>query len=138
VIPALAEPTVRPAHVDEADALVRLSELAVAELCLRDYSGDVVRAAVHRGLPRRAGLAYLRGVFVHPNVAGNGVGSALVRACEAAARAVGARELALGATLTGARLYTRLGYRRVGEFEVALPGCSVACVHMLRTLTGRA
>lgn len=169
----LAEPVVRAARPDEATALVQLSELAVAELCLRDYPGDVLRAArrvlrfdpalftdaqvfaaeldgallgtaswswtvpddaIHRGLPRRAQLAYVRGVFVHPNAAGRGLGSVLVRACESAAQRAGAREVALNATFTSARLYARLAYRRVREFEVALPGCSVPCVQMARVL----
>lgn len=177
MIPPHADPVVRAARPDEADALVRLSELAVAELCLRDYPGDVLRAArgvlrfdralladasvlvadlgdqvvgaaswtrtapdgvVHARLPRGPHVAYLRGVFVHPNVAGRGVGSALVRACECDARRAGAREIALGATFTSARLYARLGYRSLGEIEIPLPGCSVPCVQMARSLLTRA
>lgn len=173
----LAEPAVRVARPEEADALVRLSELAVAELCLRDYPGDVLRAArrvlrfdsallaaatvlvadldgepvgtaswthvppdgaVHARLPRGPHVAYLRGVFVHPNAAGRGVGTALVRACERAAQHAGAREIALGATFTSARLYAKLGYRALGDAEIALPGCSVPCVQMSRALITRA
>lgn len=173
----LANPAVRPARPDEAEALVRLSELAVAELCPRDYPGDVLRAArrvlrfdsalldagnvlvaeldgaaigtaswtrtapdgaVYASLPRGPHVAYLRGVFVHPNAAGRGIGTALVRACESAAHDAGAREIALGATFTSARLYARLGYRSLGNAEIALPGCSVPCVQMARTLVTRA
>lgn len=177
MIPPLAEPVVRAARPDEADALVRLSELAVAELCPRDYPGDVLRAArrvlrfdpalftqatvlvaefggerlgtaswgwtvpddeIHRGLPRRPQLAYVRGVFVHPSAAGRGIGTTLVRACETAAQRAGAREVAVNATFTCARLYSRLAYRRLREFEVALPGCSVPCVQLTRVLPAHA
>jgi GNAT superfamily N-acetyltransferase len=79
--------------------------------------------------------ARIRAYFVDPDFARRGVGSAILRACEDAARAHGFTRAVLGATLTGVPFYARHGYLEQGREEVALPGGqSLTVVHMGRPL----
>lgn len=71
------------------------------------------------------GCPWVVDLLVHPDHRSRGVGSALLRACEEAARAHGARRIGLGVAVsnTGARaLYTRLGYRDTGLGEQLMTG----------------
>lgn len=54
--------------------------------------------------------ARIRAFFVRPRFARQGIGSLLLRRCEQDAMEAGFRSLALGATLTGQRLYARHGF----------------------------
>jgi GNAT superfamily N-acetyltransferase len=54
--------------------------------------------------------ARIRAFFIDPDVARQGIGSALLARCEADATACGFRRLELMATLPGARLYAARGY----------------------------
>ena len=79
--------------------------------------------------------ARIRAYFVHPDFARQGVGSIILKACEAAARAAGFSQAAMGATLTGAPFYSRHGYVEGGREELPLPGGeSLTIVHMSRSL----
>lgn len=69
--------------------------------------------------------------FVLPEEQGRGVGSALLGALEAAARARGRGRLAVNASLTGAGFYERHGYRRLGG---ALEGAAGPQVPMYKPL----
>ncbi len=64
--------------------------------------------------------ARIRAFYVDPMWARRRIGSRLLHACETAARAAGFTRFAIGATLTGALLYTAHGYRTVGKDELAL------------------
>ena len=69
--------------------------------------------------------AEVRMLVVDPEVQGHGVGTALVGACVAMARAAGKRTLALGtmpAMGAAQRLYARLGFRRAPERHHEVPG----------------
>lgn len=68
------------------------------------------------------GKAAIRAVFVHPEMAGRGLGRLLVRAAEAAARKNGHDAFEIAATLTGVPLYRKLGYRTKGLFSFELNG----------------
>jgi GNAT superfamily N-acetyltransferase len=77
--------------------------------------------------------ARIRAFFVHPAWARRGIGSLLMRACEAAAVAQGFTNLELGATLTGVRLYEAHGFRAVERLDVPLPnGASLPIVRMTK------
>jgi GNAT superfamily N-acetyltransferase len=79
--------------------------------------------------------ARIRAYFVDPDFARQGVASAILAACEAAARAAGFTRAAMGATLTGAPFYARHGYAEDGREEVRLPdGQTLTVVHMSRSL----
>lgn len=79
--------------------------------------------------------ARIRAYFVDPDFARRGVATAILLACEAAAREAGFGRATLGATLTGVPFYARHGYVEGEREEVALPdGGSLTVVHMHRDL----
>jgi GNAT superfamily N-acetyltransferase len=99
------------------DTAVRRGERAL--LVAEDADGHIVGTvqlvlAQPENQPHRADLAKMQ---VHPRVQRQGLGEALMRAAEALALAEGKTLLVLD-TVTGSaadRLYTRLGWVRVGE-----------------------
>lgn len=66
--------------------------------------------------------ARIRAFFVHPGWARRGIGSLIMRHCEAEAVARGFRKLELTATLAGEPLYARHGFEALRRFDFALPG----------------
>jgi GNAT superfamily N-acetyltransferase len=69
--------------------------------------------------PRRD-AARIRALFVHPECARRGVGSAILGACEAAAKAAGFQRAELTATLTGVKLFRVYGFVPVEELLIPL------------------
>jgi GNAT superfamily N-acetyltransferase len=72
-----------------------------------------------RGDPyvEQVGCPWIYDVLTHPEYRSRGVGSAMLRVCEAEAHARGARVIGLGVAVTNLRaraLYERLGYRVPG------------------------
>ena len=65
--------------------------------------------------------ARIRAFFVHPDYARRGIGSLIMRHCEAAAMARGFRRLELTATLAGEPLYARHGFEALKRFDFELP-----------------
>jgi len=83
--------------------------------------------------------ARIRAFFVHPGAARQGVGAAILNACEAAAVKAGFTALELGATLTGVPFYSRYGYEQLERREAPLPGGgSLAIVAMRKVLSANA
>ncbi len=79
--------------------------------------------------------ARIRAFFVHPDAARQGVGAAILAACEAAAAEAGFNALELGATLTGLPFYRRYGYEPVERRDAPLPGGdSLAIIAMRKRL----
>jgi len=75
--------------------------------------------------------AKIRAFFIHPDWARRGVGSMLLRACEAAARSAGFTRYEMGATLTGAKLFGAKGYAAVRPILIPLVnGESLPVIHM--------
>jgi GNAT superfamily N-acetyltransferase len=75
--------------------------------------------------------AKIRAFFIHPDWARRGVGSMILEACEAAARAAGFTHYEMGATLTGAKLFGAKGYVAVRPIEIPLlNGESLPVIHM--------
>jgi GNAT superfamily N-acetyltransferase len=75
--------------------------------------------------------AKIRAFFVHPAWARRGVGTLILEACEAAARAAGFSRFEMGATLTGAKLFGVKGYVAVKQIEVPLgDGEVLPVIHM--------
>ena len=64
--------------------------------------------------------AKIRAFFVHPEWARRGIGSVILDACEAAARAAGFSRYEMAATLTGAKLFSVKGYVQVKRIEIPL------------------
>ena len=100
---------------------------------LRDklYTGSGATSGDVRLLDPATEPARVRAMFVRADWTRRGLGTAILAACEAAARAKGFRTLALMATLPGVPLYQHYGFR-VGEHEdVTMPdGVAVSCAAM--------
>ena len=60
----------------------------------------------------------MRAFFVNPEWARRGVGTALLDACETAAREAGFRRCEMGATLTGVKLFAARGYRAIERISI--------------------
>ena len=77
--------------------------------------------------------AKIRAFFIHPDWARRGIGTLLLDACEAAARAAGFTRFEMGATLTGVKLFQQRGYVALDRLEVPLEGdITLPVVHMVK------
>lgn len=65
--------------------------------------------------------ARIRAYYVDPTYARQGIASAILEACEAAAMKQGFSRMAMGATMTGVPFYARHGYVEHGREEAPLP-----------------
>jgi GNAT superfamily N-acetyltransferase len=84
------------------------------------YGGDQFEAREDSLLNPAQDAAKIRAFFVHPNWARQGIGAAILQACEDAARAAGFTRLEMGATLSGVAFYKAKGYTAVENLEVPL------------------
>lgn len=85
--------------------------------------------------PRRD-AARIRALFVHPSHARMGLGTKILKACEAGAKAAGFERAELTATLTGAKLFRTRGYVVVEEIRLPLKnGESLDLLRMVKPLT---
>ena len=79
--------------------------------------------------------ARIRAFFVDPDHARQGVATALLQACEAAARSAGFTQAVMGATITGVPFYARHGYVAGDREETPLPGGeTLTVIRMARSL----
>jgi GNAT superfamily N-acetyltransferase len=75
--------------------------------------------------------AKIRSFFIHPEWARSGIGSMILDACEAAARAAGFTRFEMGATLTGVKLFQTRGYIALENLEIPIGnGISLPIVRM--------
>jgi N-acetylglutamate synthase-like GNAT family acetyltransferase len=78
--------------------------------------------------------AKVRAIFVHPDFARQGLGTAILAHVEAAAVAAGFHKFEMGSTLTGVPLYTLKGYAEVERIAVPLKnGEALPIVKMTKT-----
>jgi GNAT superfamily N-acetyltransferase len=97
------------------------------------YGGDLWRARQDDLLDPATDAAKIRAFFIHPDWARQGIGTLLLDACEAAARAAGFTRFEMGATLTGAKLFQKRGYVAVERLEVPLEGdITLPVIHMVK------
>ena len=125
-------------YLAELRDVARRAEACPVYVAIDEPGGRVVGGAMYvpgPGTPfsevEAAGEAGIRMVAVAPDAQGRGVGTALVKALLARARADGRRGLVLltsTSMTTAQRLYRRLGFRRVPErdWEVE-PGFVLLC-----------
>jgi GNAT superfamily N-acetyltransferase len=85
------------------------------------YTGSGEGASDGRLLDPRIEPARVRAMFVRADRARRGLGTRILEASEAAARAEGFRTLSLMATLPGRLLYERFGFTVIEETEILLP-----------------
>lgn len=103
------------------------------------YTGSGHAAGDDRVLDPQTEPARVRAMFVRSDWTRRGLGTRILEACEAAARAEGYRTLALMATLPGEPLYARYGFREVERVEIAMPdSCTMAAVSMIKPVESSA
>ena len=114
--------------IDEDEAIV-----ACGGWSRRDklYTGSGEGATDARLLEPATEPARVRAMFVRSDRTRRGLGTRILEACEAAARAEGFRTLALMATMPGLQLYERYGFEVIERTEITLPdGVTLACASM--------
>ena len=95
------------------------------------YTGSHGAADDARIIDPAAEPARVRAMFVRPDWTRRGLGTRILEACQAAAKAEGFTSLALMATLPGVPLYERFGFRLREQVEIPMPdGTSIAGVLM--------
>jgi GNAT superfamily N-acetyltransferase len=153
--------TIRPARLDDAAAISAVNCASIRGICSAVYTPyeiDVWTALLTPDKylePLRTQIMFVAeregvivgysqldparelvlAVYVTPDAARAGVGSALLEKLEWAARERGLKRLVLDATLNAETFYTRSGYRpaRMNAYPVT-PEVSLACIHMEKTL----
>ena len=99
------------------------------------YTGSGDAATDARLLDPATEPARVRAMFVRGDWTRRGLGTLILEACEAAARAEGFRRLALVATLPGVPLYERFGFIATADNPVTMPdGTTIAGLAMERPL----
>jgi N-acetylglutamate synthase-like GNAT family acetyltransferase len=98
------------------------------------FGADAVADRDDRLLSPGVDAARIRAFFVHPDEARQGVGAAILSACEAAAARAGFTELELGATLTGLPFYRRFGYAAAETRHAPLPGGDSLAIVAMRKI----
>jgi GNAT superfamily N-acetyltransferase len=79
--------------------------------------------------------ARIRAFFVHPNWARRGIGSLIMKTCEAAAIDAGFKTLELAATYPGVPLYRVFGFEAIEHFGVSMPnGIELPIVKMRKQI----
>lgn len=85
----------------------------------------------HAGSPER--LARIRGFFVHPDYARQGIGRALMSQVEADIRRAGHKSVELTAMLSGVTFYRSLAYRKTANSVVELSnGAALPAIEMIK------
>jgi GNAT superfamily N-acetyltransferase len=100
------------------------------------FGADAVPMRDDAGLVPGVDAAKIRAFFIEPDCARQGIGTAILHACEAAAAAAGFTRFEMGATLTGVPLYARWGYAVLDRLSVPLPnGEDLAIVRMSKAVS---
>jgi GNAT superfamily N-acetyltransferase len=95
------------------------------------YTGSVDATEDTRLLDPVTEPAHVRAMFTRPDWTRRGLGTRILEACEAAAKAEGFRRLSLMATLPGVSLYERYGFQELERRRVKMPdGVTVDAVEM--------
>jgi GNAT superfamily N-acetyltransferase len=95
------------------------------------YTGSAETEGKVRLLDPATEPARVRAMFVRGDWTRRGLGTRILEACEAAARAEGFRTLALLGTLPGVALYAKYGFRELERTHITLPdGTMLACAAM--------
>lgn len=100
------------------------------------YGGRKTGGDVPRSLDPEEESARVHAFFVDPNFARQGVGSAIMRACEKSIQLSGFKSAEISATLTGEALYRSFGFTSIERYLIPLKGApSKQVVKMVKTYT---
>ena len=95
------------------------------------YGGDRWAAREDDLLDPIHDAAKIRSFFIHPEWARRGIGTMILDACEAAAKATGFSRFEMGATLTGVKLFRARGYVAIEHIEISVGnGVSLPIIRM--------
>jgi len=108
------------AHVALIKSVDYIDELLRCHMTLACRHTNILATAGWMAVPDAAQTARIRKVFVHPQMARQGLGSMLVRHVERQARWAGYRRLIVRANINAVGLYTRLGYAAIGRDTMAV------------------
>jgi GNAT superfamily N-acetyltransferase len=116
---------VDPMLIDDGTYFVAVSELQICACGgwsrrATPFGSDRSPARNDTVLDPQRDAARIRALFVHPARARQGLGTLILRACEAAAKAAGFRRAELTATLTGAKLFRIHGFVPAEEIRIPL------------------
>jgi putative acetyltransferase len=104
----------------------KLRQLAQERVCLvAEASGQLIGTAALDGTE-------LATFFVLPEYQGQGIGARLLAAIEEHARALGIAMLTVDASVTGAAIYDRMGYRRTGVERQGTAGPQIGMEKQLK------
>ena len=148
--------TIRPARPDDADALLAVHVASIRGVCASHYTAAQIEAwaAPKRAEDYKTAMAsgtllvaedggtivgfgdcghqgVVRGLYLHPDRLGAGIGRRLLDALEAAARQRGITEMQLHSSLNAIPFYERAGYVRRGAKDFELPGGSSLECHLM-------
>jgi GNAT superfamily N-acetyltransferase len=99
------------------------------------YTGSGDAAGDARLLDPASEPARVRAMFVRADWTRRGLGTRILEACEAAARAEGFQTLALVSTLPGLPLYERFGFQDLERVDIPLPnGMTIGCARMQKPI----
>ncbi len=99
------------------------------------FGGDLHIGREDAFLDPATDAARIRAFFVRPGWERRGIGTAILKASEAAAAEVGFTRLELGSTLTGVPFYRAHGYFEAEHIEVPLrQGITLTVIRMTKTL----
>jgi len=95
------------------------------------YGGDAYAHREDSLLDPTCDAAKIRAFFIHPAWARRGVGTVILTACEEAAIDAGFTRYEMGATLTGAKLFSARGYTALKRIDLSMPNGEVLpVIHM--------
>lgn len=109
---------IRTMNTDEYAADVSRSNI----LCARDESEKLVATAGWVRMDKSHTTARIRKVFVHPDLASNGLGRRMVTAAEISAQAHGAEDFFVRANINAKGFYKRLGYAEIKPSFMPITG----------------
>ena len=81
------------------------------------FGGDQTPGRNAKELDPAVDAARIRAMYTHPDFARRGVGSLVIRTCEAAAAVEGFKRAEMAATLSGEPLYRTMGYEVLEPFD---------------------
>ncbi|MBV8857188.1 MAG: GNAT family N-acetyltransferase [Acidobacteria bacterium] len=152
---------IRRARQEDKEAIWRVHRRAVRETCASHYPPEVIEIWAGRLRPEKYAEAIdrndffvaeedgtvvgygelgrevgaIQGLYVRPDVKGQGVGRRLLSTLEERARAYGLRSLSLVSSLNAVPFYERAGFKAVEELtETIGPGVERGSVRMFKEL----
>jgi GNAT superfamily N-acetyltransferase len=100
------------------------------------FGGGSVGTGPAAELDPRRDSARIRAFFVHPNRARQGIGRAILAACERSILQAGFRSIELVGTLAGEPFYAAFGYQAVQRYDIEMAGgLSLPAVRMAKHFT---